>query len=1178
MTGTASQDNSFNQDLNGMDKTGWTYKGTWSALNVYSKTVTAAEGGFSSLYHTVVFDKNTGDTPPAPDTKTVSTGSALGTLPDTSTMTKKGGFVFQGWNTKADGSGITVTPDMVINSDITVYAIWSSSSIFQVTFDPNSGNWSGSTSNKTASTINGVVGGNMPVDPTRSGYEFQGWTLVRDSNQNTFDSSTPVSAPLTVYAYWVEIGTKSQPVRFYNNEGTSLMASIYPNGASSNYNAPTPLPTRTGYTFAGWSVTQSGSTVDKASGFTIGSKPTVFSYYAVWTKASTSYSLTFNANEGTLKDVASRTVTDGLFGTMPIPPERSGYEFMEWNRQADGTGETLYPTTPITQATTVYAIWKQAQQVTFYANDGSLANEAIGAVDYQLNYFPQTPLREGYTFLGWSTQSGEANTANANLMNLGGHLGLFSLAAVENILDFYAVWDPIYTVTFDGNSGDWGGSPLVTTQSVPTANGGVLYLPESPLLSNYYHVTWNTEPDGSGETFTLASAVTGNMTVYAQYEPQSISIPFDANGGAYLDASTQKSVEETYGSFFILPAETPTWEGYTFASWNTKADGTGETITASTAFTDLTLPAVYALWTPEGYVTINYLSDNVLHGTVSSGHETLDPLLGTALGSTAAPKTGYHFLKWVDAEGATVSTEAVFIPSKAGEPAEYAAATYTAIFEADTYTITYNLDEGANAPENPATYTYGDRIILHDPVKDGYRFDGWYDSSDNLVTEIPAGDTGNRTFTARWTKIHTVTYESDGGTAIEPADVLNGETIPSAPTPPVKQGYTFGGWYLDDGTFTDPFTFGSTAITGDITLYGKWIADTDTPYTVKHYKESPLTGAYVLNEEENLTGTTAATATASARNYMGYSENSSHPSQVATGTIAGDGTLVLSLYYSLNDYPVTFYGTQGTYSDSTTEKILEQNYGSLYRMPSAPPSSLTFTFVGWNTKEDGSGVAVTAESLFDDPTITAVYAQWINPHGDLLIDYVVINYSPEDNTMGDVSQSMDYLDPVEGVPAEIRAIPKKGYRLVKWVDKDKNTVGEEEAFTPEKDPVSGMYAAADYTAVFAPEVYTITYDLEGGSNHTDNPYLYEYGQTVQLESPVRDGYEFLGWYNKDGNRVTEITLGEMGDLELFAQWAKAASVTVLPQTGNGSQFAGLLAVILGGALALLSTRTRTKRR
>lgn len=133
-------------------------------------------------------------------------------------------------------------------------------------------------------------------------------------------------------------------------------------------------------------------------------------------------------------------------------------------------------------------------------------------------------------------------------------------------------------------------------------------------------------------------------------------------------------------------------------------------------------------------------------------------------------------------------------------------------------------------------------------------------------------------------------------------------------------------------------------------------------------------------------------------------------------------------------------------------------------------------------------MAVTAESLFDDPTITAVYAQWINPHGDLLIDYVVINYSPEDNTMGDVSQSMDYLD------------------------------------------------------------------------------------------PVRDGYEFLGWYNKDGNRVTEITLGEMGDLELFAQWAKAASVTVLPQTGNGSQFAGLLAVILGGALALLSTRTRTKRR
>ena len=217
------------------------------------------------------------------------------------------------------------------------------------------------------------------------------------------------------------------------------------------------------------------------------------------------------------------------------------------------------------------------------------------AVDYQLNYFPQTPLREGYTFLGWSTDSGESNSVNANLTNLGGHLGLFSLAAATNILDFYAVWDPVYTVTFDGNTGDWGGNPLVTTQNVPTANGGVLYLPASPLLPNYYHVTWNTEPDGSGETFTLASAVTGNMTVYAQYEPQSISLPFDANEGAYLDASTQKAVEETYGTLFNLPAETPTRAGYTFASWNTKADGSGETITASTAFTDLTLPAVYAL-------------------------------------------------------------------------------------------------------------------------------------------------------------------------------------------------------------------------------------------------------------------------------------------------------------------------------------------------------------------------------------------------------------------------------------------------------------------------------------------------------------------------------------------------------------------------------------------------------
>ena len=191
---------------------------------------------------------------------------------------------------------------------------------------------------------------------------------------------------------------------------------------------------------------------------------------------------------------------------------------------------------------------------------------------------------------------------------------------------------------------------------------------------------------------------------------------------------------------------------------------------------------------------------------------------------------------------------------------------------------------------------------------------------------------------------------------------------------------------------------------------------------------------------------------------------------------------------------------------------------------------------------------------------------------------MTITYASQNEAVGTVSQSQDYLHPVYGTASSSTAQAKTGHHFVKWVDAEGNTVGTEAAFTPVKAGEPTAYAAAAYTAVFAADTYTITYTLDGGSNHGDNPYIYEYGQKVLLETPVRDGYDFLGWYDKDGNRITEITVGEMGDLELFAQWAKASSVTDLPQTGNGSQFKGLLAVILGGALTLSGIRARRKSR
>ena len=68
---------------------------------------------------------------------------------------------------------------------------------------------------------------------------------------------------------------------------------------------------------------------------------------------------------------------------------------------------------------------------------------------------------------------------------------------------------------------------------------------------------------------------------------------------------------------------------------------------------------------------------------------------------------------------------------------------------------------------------------------------------------------------------YTVTYSTDGGSATAPSTVLNGKTLPT-PADPTKDGYAFLGWYAD-AAFTTPFAFGSTPVTGDVTLYARFV-------------------------------------------------------------------------------------------------------------------------------------------------------------------------------------------------------------------------------------------------------------------------------------------------------------------------------------------------------------------
>ncbi|MCQ4665905.1 hypothetical protein, partial [Extibacter muris] len=98
-----------------------------------------------------------------------------------------------------------------------------------------------------------------------------------------------------------------------------------------------------------------------------------------------------------------------------------------------------------------------------------------------------------------------------------------------------------------------------------------------------------------------------------------------------------------------------------------------------------------------------------------------------------------------------------------------------------------------------------------------------------------------------------------------------------------------------------------------------------TKYRVEHYKEN-VDGTFTLAEGRDETGTTGTTVTEEAKEYEGFSyDPEAGESPLKSGTIAGDGSLTLRLYYMRNSYKVT-YGYIGTIPAGASELPEEATY------------------------------------------------------------------------------------------------------------------------------------------------------------------------------------------------------------------------------------------------------------
>lgn len=131
--------------------------------------------------------------------------------------------------------------------------------------------------------------------------------------------------------------------------------------------------------------------------------------------------------------------------------------------------------------------------------------------------------------------------------------------------------------------------------------------------------------------------------------------------------------------------------------------------------------------------------------------------------------------------------------------------------------VTFDADGGTPAPAVQAVPFGGQASEPTDITKEDYKFDGWYkgDAKYDFSTEV----TDSITLKARWTKVHTVTFKSNGGSDVATQTVEDGKQA-TEPDDPTRSKYRFDGWFSDD-KLTQAYDF-SKSVTGDLTLYAKW--------------------------------------------------------------------------------------------------------------------------------------------------------------------------------------------------------------------------------------------------------------------------------------------------------------------------------------------------------------------
>ena len=681
------------------------------------------------------------------------------------------------------------------------------------------------------------------------------------------------------------------------------------------------------------------------------------------------------------------------------------YRFRKDDKLETSRNETL----KVESETKGDIILSEYKEVKYFANGGigNIPNnkEYLSGDNASIAVKPDNLLKQGYVFKEWNTK--------ADGTGVGYQPG--ESFTINNNTNLYAIWDiGVYNIYFNYRGANSGNEVTEKILMHREKYGEKEKLP-TPSKIGYDFVGWTNSATGNNVNISNSTmfATGEDTTLYAIWkEKTDLTVRYDSNGGIGTEESKTTSWEES-----ILPTSNPSKEGYNFIGWTYEGNIVTEKDTFKSIIGEEIEPTLIATWEAKGGYSVIY-DLNGGNGEIVN----LDNISWDTKGLLPATNP--------------IQANKIFAGWKSGEKEVVNDSTYSSLAtnennreivivaqwdDIKNNIVSYNSNGGTTySDKNNVENDESELIPEIDPIKKGYKFNGWYYNEERVTSDTvysSLSSSNSITLEARWiAKEYEISYNVGDYEAVmrEWNDKI---VIPSIA--PTKPGSEFLGWTFNGIDILESHTIASLIPndnTNSIVLNAKW---ENTEYIIEYDSNG---GSYISPKSVTYEENKIIPETNPRRiGYKFVEWKSGNKVIDNTSTYADliDGTMTAQ-WIAKTGYTVE-YNTNGGNSISNKVNVSWTNNNLL---PTEEPIRAGYTFIGWTVGRD----SINSNTVYGDVASVDTEGSKITLVAQWAVGTYTVKYNTDGGTI--ISPKKVSWDSTNLIPVEIPV--KEGHSFLEW--------------------------------------------------------------------------------------------------------------------------------------------------